>query len=133
MPTSGQHTQLATAENSTTLSILKAYFSKILQIRETTCTSRVGCPRNKQKDFSVRTETNRNSTCFGSFSVRFVKPINYFFGLFRFVSVFRIHYETTETNRSVSKQTEKRRKTGERSKINPVPHGWWTKRAFFDS
>jgi hypothetical protein len=37
------------------------------------------------------------------------------FGLFcevknfflRFVSVFRIHFETTDTNRSVSKQTEK--------------------------
>jgi hypothetical protein len=69
--------------------------------------ARVGCPRNKQTKFSVRTETNRNSTCFGLFSVCFAKPINYFFGLFRFVSVFRIHNETTETNISVSKQTEK--------------------------
>jgi hypothetical protein len=43
----------------------------------------VVCPRNKKKIFSVRTETNRNSTCFGSFSVCFAKPINYFFGLFR--------------------------------------------------
>jgi hypothetical protein len=76
----------------------------------------VGCPRNKQKKFSVRTETNRNSACFGSFSVCFAKPINYFFGLFRFVSVFRIHIETTETNRTVSKQTEKNIKNcGKRS------------------
>jgi hypothetical protein len=48
----------------------------------------LGCPRNKQNKFSVRTETNRNSTCFGSFSVCFAKPINYFFGLFRFVRCF---------------------------------------------
>jgi hypothetical protein len=41
------------------------------------------CPRNKQKFISVRTETNRNSICFGSFSVCFAKPITMFFGLFR--------------------------------------------------
>jgi hypothetical protein len=61
--------------------------------------------------FSVRTETNRNSICFGSFSVCFAKLITNFFGLFRFVSVFRTRFETTETNRSVSKQTEKNEKT----------------------
>jgi hypothetical protein len=33
--------------------------------------------------FSVRTETNRNTICFGWFSVCFAKPKNYFFGLFR--------------------------------------------------
>jgi hypothetical protein len=34
----------------------------------------------------------------------------YFFGMFWFVSVFRIRFETTETNRFVSKHTEKNRK-----------------------
>jgi hypothetical protein len=32
--------------------------------------------------FSVRTETNRNSICFGSFPVCFAKPITILFGLF---------------------------------------------------
>ncbi len=45
--------------------------------------------------FSVRTETNRNSICFGCFSVCFAKPTIFF----RFVSVFRTGIETTETNR----------------------------------
>jgi hypothetical protein len=62
------------------------------------------------KKNSVRTETNRNSTCFGSFSVCFAKPINYFFGLFRFVSVFRIHIETTETSRSFRKKPKQKKK-----------------------
>ncbi len=43
----------------------------------------VGCPRNNQIFFSVRTKTNRNSICFGCFSVCFAKPKNIFFGLFR--------------------------------------------------
>jgi hypothetical protein len=78
----------------------------------------VGCPQNKQNKISVRTETNRNSTCFGCFLVCFAKPIHYFFGLFRFVSVFLIHIETTETNRSVSKQTEINKiNWGKRNKI----------------
>jgi hypothetical protein len=50
--------------------------------------------------FSVRTETNRNSICFGCFSVCSQKSKNFF-------SVFRISIETTETNRIFSKQTEK--------------------------
>ncbi len=33
--------------------------------------------------FSVQTETNRNSICFGCFSVCFAKPKIIFFGLFR--------------------------------------------------
>jgi hypothetical protein len=33
----------------------------------------LGCPRNKQFFVSVRTETNRNSICFGSVSVFFAK------------------------------------------------------------
>ncbi len=63
---------------------------------------------SKQWNFvTVRTETNRNSICFGCFSVCFAKQKNIFFGLFRFVSVFRTGNETTETNRTLSKQTEK--------------------------
>jgi hypothetical protein len=59
----------------------------------------LGCPRNNQIFFSVRTETNRNSICFGCFSVCFAKPPKNVFSLFRFVSVFRTSIETTETNR----------------------------------
>jgi hypothetical protein len=66
----------------------------------------VGCPRNKPKKISVRTETNRNTICFGFVSVCFVKPKTKNFGLFPFVSVFRTFIETTETNRTVSKPTE---------------------------
>ncbi len=59
---------------------------------------------SKQSNFfSVRTEANRNSICFGCFSVCFAKAKNIFF---RFVSVFRTSIETTETNRIFSKQTE---------------------------
>jgi hypothetical protein len=67
----------------------------------------VGCPRNNQISFSVLTETNRNPICFGCFSVCFSKPKNIFFGLLWFVSVFRISIKTTETNTTLSKQTEK--------------------------
>jgi hypothetical protein len=59
----------------------------------------LGCPRNKQKLISVRTETNRNKICFEFVSVCFVKPKTTHF---RFVSVFRTYIETTETNRTVS-------------------------------
>jgi hypothetical protein len=57
--------------------------------------------------FSVRTETNRNSICFGCFSVCFEKPNKFFFGLFRFVPVFRSGIETTETNRNKPKTSPK--------------------------
>jgi hypothetical protein len=40
--------------------------------------SRLGCPRNNQIFFSVRTGTNRNSICFGCCSVCFAKPKNFF-------------------------------------------------------
>jgi hypothetical protein len=73
--------------------------------------SYVGCPRNNQFFFSVRTElTNRNSICFNCFLVCFAKPKNIFLGLFRFDSVFRTCIETTETNRTLSKQTKTNRK-----------------------
>jgi hypothetical protein len=45
--------------------------------------AQLGCPRNNQNIFSVRTETNRNYICFGWFSVCFAKPGILFFGLFR--------------------------------------------------
>jgi hypothetical protein len=63
----------------------------------------LGCPRNKQIILLVQTKTNRNLTCFGSIVVCFTKPIKYFFSLFRFLSVFWIHNETTEINRFVLK------------------------------
>jgi hypothetical protein len=85
----------------------------------------LGCPRNKQMFFSVRTKTNRNSICFGSFSVCFAKPITIFFGLFWYVSVFRTRFETTETNRSVSKQTEKLKKIHNKKNLRSKPH--WKK------
>jgi hypothetical protein len=34
----------------------------------------LGCPRNNQFIFSVWTETNQNSICFGCFSICFAKP-----------------------------------------------------------
>ncbi len=68
--------------------------------------SGLGCPRNKQRKFFVPTQTNQNKICFGSVSVCFVKTKNKNFGLFQFVSVFQTYIETTETNRTVLKQTE---------------------------
>jgi hypothetical protein len=75
--------------------------------------SELGCPRNNQIFFSVRTETNQNSICFGCFSVCFPEPKNIFFGLFKFLSVFRTGTETTETNR---KNLQKRSLFGGSSK-----------------
>jgi hypothetical protein len=42
----------------------------------------VWCPWNNQIFFLIRTETNRNSICFGCFLICFVKPKIIFFGLF---------------------------------------------------
>jgi hypothetical protein len=67
----------------------------------------VGCPRNKQKkNFG----SNRNKPKLNLFRLIFglFRETNKTF--FRFVSVFRIRFETTETNTSVSKQTEKTKK-----------------------
>ncbi len=50
--------------------------------------------------FSVRTKTNRNSICFGCFSVCFFAKPNIFFSLFRFISMSRTVIETTETKRT---------------------------------
>jgi hypothetical protein len=67
--------------------------------------SNLGCPQNGKKNFGSN-RTNRKEICFGCVSVCFVKPKTKIFGLFRFVSVFRTYIETTETNRTVSNQTE---------------------------
>ncbi len=68
---------------------------------------RVGCPRNNQIFFSVRTETNRNSICFGCFSVCFAKQKNIFFGLFRCFGPVLKQPKQTEFSRNKPKQTEK--------------------------
>ncbi len=68
--------------------------------------SPVVCPRNNEF-FSVRTQTKWNSICLVCFSVCFAKPKNIFSGLFWFVLVFWTGIETTETNRSLSKLSEK--------------------------
>jgi hypothetical protein len=44
--------------------------------------SLLGCPRNNYF-FSVWTKTNRNSICFGCFSVCFEKPTKFFLGFYR--------------------------------------------------
>jgi hypothetical protein len=64
---------------------------------------KVGCPRNNQIFFSVRTETNRNSICFGCFWLVSRNQKTFF----RFVSLFRTYMEKTETNRILLKQTKK--------------------------
>ncbi len=63
--------------------------------------SLLGVLENVNFFFSVRTETNRNSICFGCFSVCFfAKPKIikiFFFGLFQFVSMFWTGIETNRT------------------------------------
>ncbi len=68
--------------------------------------SGLGCPRNNQIFFSVRTETNRNSICLGLFREKH---------FFRFVSVFRTGIETTQTNRTLSKQTKTKQKKSQKN------------------
>jgi hypothetical protein len=65
----------------------------------------VGRVSPKQKNNNtVRTVTNRSPQ--DLFRLCFGKPITTNFCLFRLVSVFRTYIQTTETNRTVSKQTE---------------------------
>jgi hypothetical protein len=75
-----------------------------------TIVAKLGCPRNNQIFFSVRTETNRNSICFGCFSVCFAKPKNILsvsFGLiWRFGPVSK-QPKQTELCQNKPKQTEK--------------------------
>ncbi len=63
----------------------------------------LGCPRNNQMFFSVRTETNPNSICFSCFSVCFAKLNNFFsvcFGLFRcFGQVFKQPKQTEKISK----------------------------------
>jgi hypothetical protein len=75
------------------------------------CTMYIGCPRNKQIFFSVRTETYRNTICFGWFLVCFAKPKNYFFGLFRCFGPVLKQPKLTDLFRNKLKQTEKTKRT----------------------
>jgi hypothetical protein len=61
---------------------------------------------SKQTKINFGSNRNRNKMCFAFVSVCFVKPKTKNFSLFRFVSVFRTYMEITETNRTVSQQTE---------------------------
>jgi hypothetical protein len=67
--------------------------------------SNVGCPRYNQIIFSVRTETNRNSICFGCFSVCFAKPKNIFFGLIRCFGPASKQPKQTEFSRNKPKKS----------------------------
>jgi hypothetical protein len=66
--------------------------------------SYLGCPRNEKKNFSVRTETNRNKICFAFVSVCFVKPKIFFFGLFRCFEPISKQPKQTELFRNEPKQ-----------------------------
>jgi hypothetical protein len=66
--------------------------------------TQLGCPRNKQKNFFGLNRNKPKLNLFRLIFGLFRETKKYFF---RFVSVFRIRFETTETNRFVSKQTEK--------------------------
>ncbi len=66
----------------------------------------LGCPRNKQKYISVRTETNRKKICFTFVSVCFVKPKTKNFGLFRCFEPKSKQPKQTELFRNKPKQTE---------------------------
>ncbi len=58
--------------------------------------------------FFFRFEPKQTETQSVTVVFRFVsRNKKHFFGLFRFLSVFRIGIETTETNKTLSKQTEK--------------------------
>ncbi len=69
----------------------------------------LGCPRNEKK-FSLRTETNWKTrsvlVVFRFVSWNQKLKISICFSLFQFVSVFWTYIETTETYRTVSKQTK---------------------------
>ena len=70
-----------------------------------TLTGRVSSKQSKKNFGSNRNKPKQDlfRVCFGLF--RETKNLK-----FRFVSVFRTYIETTETNRTVSKQTERNRK-----------------------
>ncbi len=71
------------------------------------CKWYLGCPRNNQIFFSVRTETNRNSICFDCFSVCFAKPKNIFFGLFWCFGLVSKQPKQTEFSRNKPKKSPK--------------------------
>ncbi len=68
--------------------------------------SGVGCPRNKQKIISVRTETNQNKIRIGFVSVCFMKPKTKNFGLFRCFEPISKQPKQTELFHNKPKQTE---------------------------
>jgi hypothetical protein len=68
----------------------------------------IRCPRNNQILFSVRTETNWNSFCFGCFSVCFAKPTNIFSVCFGVSDRYRNNWNKQnflETNRKNLQKT----------------------------
>ncbi len=79
----------------------------------------VGCPRNEKKNFSVRTETNRNKICFAFVSVRFVKPKIFLFRLFRCFEPVSKQPKQTEQFRNEPKQS------GIFWKISTFCKVWW--------
>ncbi len=58
-----------------------------------------------KKNVSVRTETNRNKICFAFVSVCFVKPKQFFFGLFRCFEPISKQPKQTELFRNEPKQS----------------------------
>jgi hypothetical protein len=69
-------------------------------------TTDIGCPRNKQIFFLGSNRNKPKHNLFRFIFGLFRETKKYFF---RVVSVFRSRFETTETNRFVSKQTETNR------------------------
>jgi hypothetical protein len=57
--------------------------------------------------FSVRTETNRNSICFGCFSVCFAEPKNIFSVCFGVSDRYRNKHNCVDTNRNNPKKSPK--------------------------
>jgi hypothetical protein len=74
----------------------------------------LGFFRNKQKNFG----SNGNKMKLNRFRLIFVLFCETNKFLFRFVSVFLTRFETTETNRSVSKQTEKTKKSNIKVRVS---------------
>jgi hypothetical protein len=72
------------------------------------CATRV--PSKQINFFSVRTETNRNSICFGSLAVCFVKLITIFFSLFRCFGPVSKQLKQTDMFRNKPKKIHKKQK-----------------------
>jgi hypothetical protein len=103
-----------TAQSMTPLWLQSRFFRRILihaqqshwlrcDVHSGVIDSAVGCPRNKQTKYFGSNRNKPKHNLFRLIFGLFRETKNLFF---RFVSVFRIRFKTTETNRSVSKQTE---------------------------